>query len=59
MHHRSMEVAEMLSALRSTLEDLSGAATASGDAQVLSLPRGGAAREGGTARAGRYAADPR
>ena len=27
MHHISMEVAEMLSALRSTLEDPSGAAT--------------------------------
>ena len=38
MHHISMEVAEMLSALRSTLEDPSGAATTSGAAQEPSAP---------------------
>ena len=38
MHHISMEVAEMLSALRSTLEDPSGAATTSGAAQEHSAP---------------------
>ena len=38
MHHISMEVAEMLSALRSTLEDPSGAATTSGAPQEPSAP---------------------
>ena len=38
MHHISMEVAEMLSALRSTLEDPCGAATTSGAAQEPSAP---------------------
>ena len=38
MHHISMEVAEMLSALRSTLEDPSGAATTSGAAREPSAP---------------------